>query len=768
MPQTVVARISADSRYRLFVNGTVVGQGPQRSQPHRIRFDEWDLAPFLRTGTNVIAVLVTFYGESNAIWQAAVPSGRLGATGALLFDADFGEYVLASDPAWRCRPSDAWTALPGNRLDGMPAERLDARRLNADWTSPDYDDSGWDMAVPITAKYRGAAGRALPPVAPFGLPARRTLPPLERTWRAPFALRAGIATPSPARGELHPWQVARAAEAELSAHSRDMAAVPEGSALVMSVDFGRMVAGHFQFELDAPEGTVVDVGFEERESAARDALDPMAGVRYIARGAHDQFTAQETAGMRSATLVITPPGCATVSVRDVGLVETTQPWGKGASFQSDDAELVALYRAGIRTVQLNTIDALTDCPTREQRAWTGDGVVHQSVHLAANTDWSAARAYIDLANSPRPDGLLPMAVAGDLEAAGGTTIPSWSLHWIHGVRELHAHLGLVPEVVDALPTAQRALAWFVPFLSAEGTLEDVPEWNLVDWSSVVTSGRTAAVTGLWARALREFAELSRALGNTGAVEWAEELTSRVRVGFEEFWDEHRGVYVDSVVGDTRLPAVSQATNAIAIVAGLAPRARWAGIVERITDRKRLVRRSWPGAPGGGWDPSKWERVSAGELVLDWDVDMEIVRAEPFLSYVVHDALAFADRTDLIVDAVRDWSSFLQDGHDTFGEAWSWGTPCHGWSSTPTRDLVRYVLGVRPGSAGFETAVIAPRPNGIRELSGAVPTGRGLIQVSISGIDVAVHSPVPFRFEPPCGDTAPLPAGDHKLSLRDSP
>ncbi|WP_190813950.1 alpha-L-rhamnosidase-related protein [Saccharopolyspora pogona] len=759
VPAAVPARISADSRYRLFVNGAAVGQGPQRSQPHRIRFDERDLAPLLRAGTNVLAALVTFFGESNAIWQAAVPSGRLGSTGALLFEADFEDHVLVSDPAWRTHRSDAWTALRGGRLDGVPAERLDARLLDTDWASPDYDDSGWNNAVPVTAEYRGGQGRALPPVAPFGLPLPRTLPVLEETRREPESVRAGIVTTSPACEELHPWQVARSAVAERPCGMR----VPDGGAQVVSVDFGRVVAGHFEFELDAPEGTVVDIGFNEREPGVTDELAPVAGVRYIARGTVDRFTAQEAAGMRSAVLVITPPVSARVSVRDIGLVETIQPWGDGATFRSGDAELDALYHAGIRTVRVNTTDALTDCPTREQRAWTGDGVVHQSVHLAANTDWSAARAYVELANSPRPDGLLPMAVAGDFEAGGATTIPSWSLHWIHGVRELHAHLGPVSEVVDALSTAQRVLAWFLPFLSDRGTLDDVPEWNLVDWSSVVTTGRTAAVTGLWVRALREFAEVSRAFGNNGAAEWAFAHASRARAGFEEFWDEQRGVYVDSIVGERRLPAVSQATNAIAIAARIAPRERWDGIVARITDPRRLVRRSWLGGAGGGVDLSKWERVSSGELILDWDVEREIVRAEPFLSYVVHDALAAAGRVDLIVNALRDWTSFLRNGNDTFGETWGWGSPCHGWSSTPTRDLVRYVLGVRPGSAGFHTAIIAPRPHGIRELSGAVPTGHGLIEVDIRGADIAVRSPVPFRFDPPGGGSAYLPAGQHTLS-----
>ena len=88
--------------------------------------------------------------------------------------------------------------------------------------------------------------------------------------------------------------------------------------------------------------------------------------------------------------------------------------------------LDALYQAGIRTVQLNSLDSYTDCPNQVQRAWVGDAVVHQMVDLATNEDWGPARNYLELSDSPRPDGIFPMVVASDIEASGGLTIPDVS------------------------------------------------------------------------------------------------------------------------------------------------------------------------------------------------------------------------------------------------------------------------------------------------------------------------------------------------------
>ncbi len=58
VPPRAALRLSADSRYVLWVNSAEVGRGPIRSQPRRLRYDEYDIAAHLRPGRNVLAVLV--------------------------------------------------------------------------------------------------------------------------------------------------------------------------------------------------------------------------------------------------------------------------------------------------------------------------------------------------------------------------------------------------------------------------------------------------------------------------------------------------------------------------------------------------------------------------------------------------------------------------------------------------------------------------------------------------------------------------------------
>jgi hypothetical protein len=357
--------------------------------------------------------------------------------------------------------------------------------------------------------------------------------------------------------------------------------------------------------------------------------------------------------------------------------------------------------------------------------------------------------------------MLPMTVVGEIEREGSITIPDWALHWVHGVYNLYRYAGDRAELLAVLPTAEKVLRWYESYVDEFGTISDVPEWNLVDWSSVFSTGRSSILTALWARGLREFAEISEFVGNNGSAAWARALWERARDGYEAFWDAERGAYIDHILKGERMPAASQAAGASAIVSGLAPRERWSTIIDRITDPDRLVVRSWIGGDGS-YDEQKIAEQARGVQRIDWDAVNEVVLAEPFFSYVVHDAVAAAGRGGELVGLIRRWSQFLVDGYDTFGECWGWGTPVHGWSSTPTRDLIQHVLGVTPATPGFESVRVAPAPGPLRELEGATPTPHGLVTVRLANGSASIDSPVPVTFVDADGTESELAAGRHEV------
>ena len=87
--------------------------------------------------------------------------------------------------------------------------------------------------------------------------------------------------------------------------------------------------------------------------------------------------------------------------------------------------------------------------------------------------------------------------------------------------------------------------------------------------------------------------------------------------------------------------ISQVAGALAIVSGLAPQERWARIAETITDPAKLVVRSWTGGESGEYSHEKMQKQFMGIYEADWDTERQIVIGEPFISYLVHDAVAEA-------------------------------------------------------------------------------------------------------------------------------
>ena len=58
VPESATVHVTADCRYRLSVNGTILGHGPVTTDPRYKQVDVYDVAAHLRPGENVVAALL--------------------------------------------------------------------------------------------------------------------------------------------------------------------------------------------------------------------------------------------------------------------------------------------------------------------------------------------------------------------------------------------------------------------------------------------------------------------------------------------------------------------------------------------------------------------------------------------------------------------------------------------------------------------------------------------------------------------------------------
>jgi hypothetical protein len=734
-PASALLRAAGDSRFRLYVNGHRVARGPVRSSPAQQPSEVVDVAHLLAPGANTVTALVRYYGQPTSWWvPAPMTAGLAGGCFAAELLVD-GVPVLGTDATWLAQRSPAWTSSDHETaLSGFLPEDHDAALLPAGWPGCPEVDRSWSAATVLDRPALGSAGNVRPPTDPYGPLEPRAIPELSGQRRVPAKLSA----PLGADGELL-----------LSAGRH-----------VVSADFGETVYGEVVLAVDGPAAIRVDVG-EEVDADGR--LVPAFAhhtLRFSSSGPAE-LESFESVGGRYAELSIEAAAPVTVTF---AVAEKLFPRGDVASFRCSDPVLEEIFEVGLRTVDLCSHDAYIDCPTREQRAWVGDAVVHQSVHLATASDWSLARWHAELSDVPRPDGMLPMTVASNLGGApdSATFIPDWALHWVRGLHNLMRYTGDVDLVARHLPTAERVLRWFQTYQRRDGLLSHVGGAVLIDWSNLPLADTSAVLNALWARGLRDFEQMAAWVGDSGRVRWAAANRHAVAVAFDVFWDDERGAYRDQRVGTVVQQRFSRHTNAAAICAGLVPAERLSLVVDLLLDRESLVDDApVPAAMAAGDLARNAQLLTQGNPVPTWDTSRRVLEAQPFFRYVVHDALVEAGRADAVADLCRDWKVFLDAGERTWPEAWVGGTHCHGWSATPTRDLITYVLGLTPRAFGFSSASLKPALGDLEWLRARVPLPQGWLSVEVDRQSLSIDSPVPVEWELD-GRHGSRPAGRHVI------
>ena len=167
-PDRFLVHVSADNRYRLYVNGRQVSSGPQRSDLMHWRYETLDLAPHLRAGRNVLAALVWNWGKER-------PVAQFSRRTAFLLQGDSGrEAVVNTGPEWKVLAQHGLRTDPGARHSGLlrvsprggggrPAHPVglggDRLQPTTAWTTAaGPEDWGGERAQPGDRGHRAKAG----------------------------------------------------------------------------------------------------------------------------------------------------------------------------------------------------------------------------------------------------------------------------------------------------------------------------------------------------------------------------------------------------------------------------------------------------------------------------------------------------------------------------------------------------------------------------------------------------------------------------------
>lgn len=331
VPTKAIARIAAESKYWLWINGNlVVFEGQlKRDMINSLYYDEVDLAPYLVQGKNTIAALVWYWGREGFSHH---DTGK----GGFLFDADFGSVNVVSDDSWKLKVQPGYEhsisgGQPNARLSEWNVRFNAAKDSISGWQLSGYDDSAWTNAT----------NKGIPPVLPWNTLLKRPFP----QWFDSGLKEYTNALSLPKAGNGANIEAVLPYNARISAY----------------------------LKVKAPAGKLINIQTDQYDGWYAFGDGPAVRAEYLTKEGEQEF---ETFVWMSGNNVRynIPAGVEIISLK---YRELGYPSQFSGDFTSNDPFYTKLWQMARRTLYINMYDNFMDCPDRERALWWGD-VVNQS------------------------------------------------------------------------------------------------------------------------------------------------------------------------------------------------------------------------------------------------------------------------------------------------------------------------------------------------------------------------------------------------------
>ena len=150
-----------------------------------------------------------------------------------------------------------------------------------------------------------------------------------------------------------------------------------------------------------------------------------------------------------------------------------------------DKRLSAILDAAQNTLSQNSVDLLTDCPSRERAGWPNDSYFTSEAERllsgARRADHNLLENYLLCPQvSSLPDGMLPMCYPGYL--LDGMYIPNCELWLIMDFHKYMTRSGDHSRLPEMQEKVRGILAAMARFENEDGLLEELESWVFVEWS----------------------------------------------------------------------------------------------------------------------------------------------------------------------------------------------------------------------------------------------------------------------------------------------
>jgi alpha-L-rhamnosidase len=687
-PASFVIHVSADNRYKLFVNENQVSLGPARGDLEHWNFETLDISTFLHVGKNVISAQVWNEGE----WRA---EGQISLRTGFILSGEGISQVLNTNKGWKCLHDRSIQPLPFNTTTyyvAGPGELVTMKDDVGNWQSLDFSDSSWRVAQIISS------GIPKNIIGGYGTVSSWLLTP-------------SIIPPM----ELKPQSLVKVCKSSGIDIPKDFPStktsisVPANTVVTILLDQTFLTNAYPTLVFSGGSGAGISLGYAEslytkypskgnrNETEGKIFVGRMDSI--ISNGRTGQvFSTLSFRTYRYLQLRVTTKDDP-ITIEDIYGTATGYPFQMNAKLESEDPELNKILETGWRTARMCAMETYMDCPYYEQLQYIGDTRIQALISLYNSGDERLLKnAMNEMDNSRRPEGI----TLSRHPSYTPQYIPTFSL-WYIGM--LHDYMMYGKDslfVKNKLAGERQILNYFRNYQGKDGSVKQVPFWMFTDW--VETKGWVSG-TGpvgkdgssslvdlqlLWAYELAAEMELKYGMQAYAVLytKYANQLKETIKI---KYWDIDRKLFADRPEKDL----FSQHSNALAILTDVIGNSDATALAKKIIS------------------------------------DTSLAPASIYFKFYLHSALIKAGSGNDYLNWLGLWRENLKMGMTTWAEISDINnarSDCHAWGASPNIEFFRTILGIDSETPGFNKVKIEPHLGVLKNIQGEIPHPQGKIGV----------------------------------------
>lgn len=704
-PAHFIIHVSADNRYKLYVNHQLVSLGPARGDTYYWNFETIDIAPYLAAGKNSVAAAVWNDGEYR-------PEAQISERTAFILQGDTpAEEVLNSDWTWKGTRDTAYKPLTGIGYSSYyvagPGEMVDMHQSVKNW----QDDTGkWANAVGIEPGNPKGIANA------FGwmlVPSQ--LPQMEMKVQRLVSMRKATGVKIPAAFPAIKTAI------DIPANTSVSFLLDQSFLTNAYVTLNFSCGDNAGISLTYCESPMKNVG--NTYEIVKPNRNDVEGYKFVGR--KDSIISNGSSGQNFTTLAFRTYRyiLVNISTRDEPLTIddlygtfTGYPFKFNGKLQTGLPEMQQMLDIGWRTARSCAVETYFDCPYYEQLQYVGDGRIQALVSYFNSGDDRLARNALNLIDHSRIAEGITLSRHPSYSPQIISTFSLWYIGMLHDYWMYRNDAAFVKEKLEG---TRQVLAFFARYQQADGSLKKLPYWRFADWVSTKgwdfgqppqdADGNSAILDLQLLWTLQQAAELEAKLGLPVYANMYNANAAKLKVTIQrKYWDAAKGFYADTKDKQT----FSQHANALAILSGVAG-----------TNTKVLAR--------------------------NMEADSSLVKCTIYFKYYLHQALVKGGRGNNYMSWLDIWRKNIATGMTTWGEISDLEhtrSDCHGWGASPNVEFFRTVLGIDSYAPGFSKIKVEPHLGNMKTASGEIPHPNGVVAVDyqLNGSKWSINISLPVK------------------------